>query len=106
MPTVTIETGHVNEDLGMLISSINPKPPFLHGVGIHAKEYVEGVDYDSGDDIVFDIPGTDEIKFACFTNSAGTIITYTEANASHGGKTLTLAGVTASKVKAFFIHNT
>lgn len=103
MGTVTINTGHINDDNGMLVTQINPKPPFKFGVGIHAKEYVVGTDFTSGDDLVLEFPGITEIKFAIVSNNVGGDVAYAEAADSSGtGKKLTLSAITTN-VKVFVI---
>lgn len=106
MGDVTIKTGHTHDDAGMIVSILSTRPPFLTGVGIHAKEYVEGEDFDNSDDIYFEIPAIKEVKFAMFTEDDGSVISYTESALSGGGRQLKLTNVPDSNIKAFIVTDT
>lgn len=103
MAIVTINSGHINNDNGMLVASINPKPPFRFPVGIHAQEYVVDTDFPSGDDLVIEFPGITKIKYASVVDNAGGEVAYAEAADSSGtGKKLTMTAL-ATNVKVFVI---
>lgn len=106
MATVTLNIGHIEDDLGLLVNVQSPKPPFQHGVGIWSKELIVGTDFTSGDDIVFSIEGTDKVRYAHFTSNVGATINYAETNGSAPlRKILTLSSVTTN-VKAYIVFDT
>ncbi len=107
MPTVTINTGHINDDNNQILTLIDVMPPFKAGIGISSGELVVGTDFTSGDTLVFAIPGTTKIRFATFTNNKGAILAYTEANTTAPvGKTLTLDSAVTTNVKFFIEFDT
>lgn len=101
----TFKTGHTHDDAGMIVSVVSTKPPFNSGVGIHAKEYVEGTDFDNGDTVEFEFPAISEVKFAMITEDDGSVVTYTESSLSGGGKKLSLTAPN-SNIKVFIITDT
>jgi hypothetical protein len=110
MPTTTIKIGHISDDLGQLVNVQSPKPPFQVGVGINSKTYsIADGDYVSGDEVIFEILGSTEIKHAIITTPVGAILAYAESNMSvpRVGKILTLSVVvTVASIKTFIVHNT
>lgn len=98
MPTVTINTGVVNDDVNVLKNVINPMPPYLKEHGEYVAELLVGTDFTSGDDVVLAFEGSTQIYHAVITTNDGTIKTYTEAAIGGGvvGQKLTMANCTTN----------
>jgi len=104
MADVTINTGHAENDPGMIVSVHSPRPPFEVGVGIHAQEYIVGTDFTSGDDLIFNVRACDTIKFAVFVTNVGAVKAFAETALAGGGRILTLSNCTTN-IKAFIVND-
>ena len=92
-----ISTGPMVDDLGLIVNVQSPKPPFQAGVGIHAKTYVVGTDFTSGNDITFIVKNSPGILYAQFLTHVGAVIPQAKtANATYHGFNLKLTGVTTN----------
>lgn len=104
MGTVTIKAGHIEDGNGVIVNIQSVHPPFQKGVAIHCEEYKVGTDFASGDDLVFDIQGTDKVRYAHFTNNVGATVQYVEAVSGTGLK-LTLTNCTTN-IKSYIVWDT
>lgn len=103
MATEYINTGPMVDDLGLIVNVQSPKPPFQAGVGIHAKTYVVGTDFTSGNDIVFRVKNSPGILYAQFLSHVGAVLPQAKTtNATYHGFDLTLSAVTTN-IQAFII---
>lgn len=106
MGTLTVKSGVVNDDTGVLQNVINPMPPFVKAHGLYCEELIVGTDFTSGDDIVFQFEGSDVILFAVFVSNVGAIKAYAEAGIGGGvtGQKLTVSSVTTN-LKCLVYYN-
>jgi hypothetical protein len=80
MADVTIKTGVIHDDTGVLISVPSPMPPYRKGFGEYCEELEMGAgkDFASGDNLIFQFEGSDKILSAQITTNDGTIKTYSD----------------------------
>lgn len=98
MSAITISTGVLNDDTGVLLSIPSPFPPYRKGVVEYAEELVVGTDFTSGDTLVFEFEGSTKILHASITNNVGAVVAYTEAaiGGTKTGQKITSAAVTTN----------
>lgn len=105
MADTFIYTGPMVDDLGLIVNVQSPKPPFQHGVGIHAKAYVVDTDFPSGNDVVFRIKNCPGVRYAHFTNNVGETVAYVKAAYAAGyGFQFTLAAQ-ATDIQAYIVFD-
>jgi len=103
---ITVRTGAMVDDLGLIVNVQSPRPPFQVGAGILAKTYKVGTDFTSGDTLIFQVEASSDVRFAAFTNAKGVALAYTKAAAtSVSGFTLTLDAAVTTDVRAFIIFD-
>lgn len=78
MAIVNINTGAMVDDLGLIVNVQSPRPPFQAGVGIHAKTYVEGTDFNSADTVNIRVKNCPSLRFVSIMNAeTGAVVTHT-----------------------------
>ena len=98
MAVDTLTWGHIADGNDVLCNIQSPKPPFSKSACIMAFELVVGTDYTSGNSIVINLAGIDQIVFAVVTKSTdGTIVESADAaNTTIQGRKLTIAASTTN----------
>lgn len=96
MATVTIQSGVINDDTGVLLNIPSPFPPFLKGHGVYCEELLVGTDFTSGDDVVITFEGSDKLLFVAAVSNVGAIKPFVEADI--GGAVVTGRKVTFDTV--------
>jgi hypothetical protein len=100
MAVKTITNGPLNDDTGTLINVQSPKPPFNKSSYQYVAHLVVDTDFPSGDSIVLAFSAVEDIEWANICEDDGTIITWTLADLTGGGKKLTLAGTHTADIHA------
>jgi hypothetical protein len=96
MPTVTQESGVMNDNADVLLNVISLHPPFVVPHGVYCKKWIVETDFTSGDDIVINFEGSDKLLFWVATSNVGAIKEGAEDDISGvlTGKSLTFSNVT------------
>lgn len=103
MATVNINTGAMVDDLGLVLNVQSPRPPFGLPVGIHAKTYVEGTDFDDGDTVIIHVKNCPGIKYASVTDVKGAVITIAiAADTTYFGYKITFTATAEDKQVLIF----
>jgi hypothetical protein len=96
MPTVTETSGVMNDNANVFLNILSLQPPFTKEHGEYCRKWIVGTDFESGDDIVINFPGSETLFFWVATSNVGAIKEGAETDMSGvlTGKTLTFSNVT------------
>lgn len=105
MATVTIQSGVLKQDKFLVADYSNAVSPFFQNGGMLAGELRDGVDYEQGDTLNFDIPAATKVLFAEFQTANGTKIAHTRsATTNPYGQRLTISCGSNATIYLFIIY--
>lgn len=98
MAVVTIKSGVLNDDTGVLRNVPSPIPPYNKGHGEYCQELKVGTDFTSGDDVVITFEGSDTLLYVHAVNDVGATVPFVEADVTGvaTGRKVTFSAVTTN----------